>query len=237
MPPSKNPYPPSFSSSIRNASVEYRNASFFRSSFATLTLKLTESYHSHGWSRRRSLSISPVYRFSHGRFRLKVVTLCFRRCSVTVAALSRSVTNESMEFDPIPIGSCSKENHSIYHVSTVGSALEHMKRTHEAVNEKESKHISAALYKIEARKLSSSSKKGRWPEMSVTEDIFRENMIKGYSFSIDGIIRCIQDSKVIRTVRDVSIIAASVKSFKNKAEVAALEQKRLGIGDGSIGKY
>ncbi|RYR67096.1 hypothetical protein Ahy_A03g013355 isoform A [Arachis hypogaea] len=122
-------------------------------------------------------------------------------------------------------------------VSTVGSALEHMKRTHEAVNEKESKHISAALYKIEARKLSSSSKKGRWPEMSVTEDIFRENMIKGYSFSIDGIIRCIQDSKVIRTVRDVSIIAASVKSFKNKAEVAALEQKRLGIGDGSIGKY
>ncbi|KAL4391096.1 hypothetical protein AHAS_Ahas03G0210900 [Arachis hypogaea] len=30
-------------------------------------------------------------------------------------------------------------------VSTVGSALEHMKRTHEAVNEKESKHISAAV--------------------------------------------------------------------------------------------
>ncbi|RYR03910.1 hypothetical protein Ahy_B06g083316 [Arachis hypogaea] len=30
-------------------------------------------------------------------------------------------------------------------VSTAGSALEHMKRTHEAVNEKESKHISAAV--------------------------------------------------------------------------------------------
>ncbi|QHO20521.1 Long chain acyl-CoA synthetase [Arachis hypogaea] len=30
-------------------------------------------------------------------------------------------------------------------VSTVGSALEHMKRTHEAVNEKESKHISVAV--------------------------------------------------------------------------------------------
>ncbi|XLU52727.1 hypothetical protein S245_047375, partial [Arachis hypogaea] len=46
--------------------------------------------------------------------RLKVVALCFRRCSVTVAALSRSVASESVEFEPIPIGSCSKENQSIY---------------------------------------------------------------------------------------------------------------------------
>nr|XP_025678490.1 putative leucine-rich repeat receptor-like protein kinase At2g19210 [Arachis hypogaea] len=33
-------------------------------------------------------------------------------------------------------------------VSTAGSALEHMKRTHEAVNEKESKHISVAVLLI-----------------------------------------------------------------------------------------
>ncbi|XLS51614.1 hypothetical protein HN51_012291 [Arachis hypogaea] len=38
-------------------------------------------------------------------------------------------------------------------VSTVGSALEHMKRTHEAVNEKESKHISAAVSLISSTKL------------------------------------------------------------------------------------
>ncbi|RYR03167.1 hypothetical protein Ahy_B06g082003 [Arachis hypogaea] len=87
---------------------------FLRSSLATLTLKLTESHLSRGWSRRRPLSSSPVYRFSRGRFRLKVVALCFRRCSVTVAALSRFVASESVEFEPIPIGSCSKENQSIY---------------------------------------------------------------------------------------------------------------------------
>ncbi|XLT04710.1 hypothetical protein HN51_043459, partial [Arachis hypogaea] len=33
-------------------------------------------------------------------------------------------------------------------VSTAGSALEHMKMTHEAVNEKESKHISATVLLI-----------------------------------------------------------------------------------------
>ncbi|XLR00230.1 hypothetical protein S83_066428, partial [Arachis hypogaea] len=54
------------------------------------------------------------------------------------------------------------------------SALEHMKRTHEAVNEKESKHISVAVLLI--RKL---SKKGRWPEMSVTE---------GYVFTRGGFV-------------------------------------------------
>ncbi|XP_072090764.1 kinesin-like protein KIN-5C [Arachis hypogaea] len=32
-----------------------------------------------------------------------------------------------------------------YSVSTTGSALEHIKRTHEAINEKESKHISTAV--------------------------------------------------------------------------------------------
>ncbi|QHO41343.1 DNA replication ATP-dependent helicase [Arachis hypogaea] len=33
----------------------------------------------------------------------------------------------------------------LFFVSTTGSALEHIKRTHEAINEKESKHISAAV--------------------------------------------------------------------------------------------
>ncbi|RYR32014.1 hypothetical protein Ahy_B01g056987 [Arachis hypogaea] len=57
--------------------------------------------------------------------------------------LAEKETNDTADYSAAKY--CRMELLMQQSVSTVGSALEHMKRTHEAVNEKESKHISVAV--------------------------------------------------------------------------------------------
>ncbi|XP_020963867.1 uncharacterized protein LOC110265285 [Arachis ipaensis] len=67
-----------------------------------------------------------------------------RSQSVPAPKRTRSSTNSCLNYAD-SAKHCRMELLMQQSVSTAGSALEHMKRTHEAVNEKESKHISAAV--------------------------------------------------------------------------------------------